>query len=112
MMKSLVNHWHEASALLGAAVAVCAILFVEDPVQKCLFAAIVAMLLHFYEEFGFPGGLPAHGREGAAGKRRARLHEVALQQPELDVRQLDGASAALYRAAAAGGTVPGHELAR
>ena len=29
--------------------------------QKCLFAAIVAMLLHFYEEFGFPGGFPHMG---------------------------------------------------
>lgn len=60
-MKSLVNHRHEVSAFLGGAVAVCAILLVEDPVQKCLLAAIVAMLLHFYEEFGFPGGFPHMG---------------------------------------------------
>ena len=61
MLKNLVNHWHEVSAFLGGAVAVWAILLVEDPVQKCLLAAIVAMLLHFYEEFGFPGGFPHMG---------------------------------------------------
>ncbi len=61
MLKNLVNHWYEVSALLGGAVAVCAILFVVDPVQKCLFAAICAMLLHFYGEFGFPGGFPHMG---------------------------------------------------
>lgn len=32
-----------------------------DPTQRCFFAAIVAMLLHFYEEFGFPGGFPLMG---------------------------------------------------
>ncbi len=60
-MRNLVNHWHEVSAFLGGAVAVCAILFVGDPTQQCFFAAIVAMLLHFYEEFGFPGGFPLMG---------------------------------------------------
>ena len=61
MLRNLVNHWHEVSVFLCGTVAVCAILLVEDPVQKCLFAAICAMLLHFYEEFGFPGGFPLMG---------------------------------------------------
>lgn len=61
MLRKLVNHWHEVSVFLAAAVAVCAVLFVEDPVQKCLFAAVCAMLAHFYEEFGFPGGFPLMG---------------------------------------------------
>ncbi|ACV22878.1 hypothetical protein Shel_18620 [Slackia heliotrinireducens DSM 20476] len=66
-MKSLVNHWHEVSVFLAGAVAVCAILLVEDPVQKCLLAAIVAMLLHFFEEFGFPGGFPHMGVKALLG---------------------------------------------
>lgn len=71
MFRNLVNHWHEVSAFLGAAVAVCTILLVEEPVQKCLLAAIVAMLLHFYEEFGFPGGFPHMGVKVLLGSDEA-----------------------------------------
>ena len=61
MMKNLVNHWHEISVYLAGAVALCAIFLPVDPTQKCLLAAIAVLFLHFYEEFGFPGGFPLLG---------------------------------------------------
>ena len=61
MLRNMINRWYEVSAFLGGAVAVCSLLFASDPTQRCLLAAIVAMLLYFYEEFGFPGGFPLMG---------------------------------------------------
>ena len=56
-MRRIVNSWHNVS--LGLAVfAGLLVLFAEDTVQRILLASIAILFLHFFEEFGFPGGFP------------------------------------------------------
>lgn len=59
-MKNFVNNWQKISLGLGILFAVCSI-FVDDILQKLFVLAIAAYFLHFFEEFGFPGGFPAMG---------------------------------------------------
>ena len=57
-MKRLVNAWYNVSLVLAVVSAIIAIFFAEDTVQKILWASIAILFLHFFEEFGFPGGFP------------------------------------------------------
>ena len=60
-MKKVINIWHFISVYLAGFSALIAILAPVNPVQKCLLGAITFMLLHFFEEFGYPGGFPLLG---------------------------------------------------
>ena len=60
-MKKFVNNWAITSLLLGLVLAVIINFAAFDFTQKTLLALIVFLLLHFYEEFGFPGGFPYVG---------------------------------------------------
>ncbi len=60
-MKKLINIWHYVSVYLAGLTALIAIFAPVSPVQKCLLAAIVVLFLHFFEEFGYPGGFPLIG---------------------------------------------------
>lgn len=59
-MKNFVNNWQKISLLLGILIGVCSF-FVEDILQKLFLFSIAVYFLHFFEEFGFPGGFPAMG---------------------------------------------------
>lgn len=60
-MKKIVNNWHYISVFLAGAVALAAILVPMAAVTKLLLAAIAVLFLHFFEEFGWPGGFPWMG---------------------------------------------------
>ena len=60
-MKKLINNWHYVSVYLAGISALAAILGTDDITERLLLAAITMMFLHFFEEFGFPGGFPLMG---------------------------------------------------
>lgn len=60
-MKNFVNHWYTVSLILAIIILPIIIFAPLDFTQKILLALIVCILLHFFEEFGFPGGFPYLG---------------------------------------------------
>lgn len=60
-MKKLVNNWHNVSVFLAGATVLVAILVPMGAVSRLLLAAIAVLFLHFFEEFGWPGGFPYMG---------------------------------------------------
>ena len=60
-MKKFINHWHIVSVVLAAITALLAVIGPWDFTQRTILALIVCLFLHFYEEFGFPGGFPYIG---------------------------------------------------
>lgn len=66
-MKKLVNNWHYISVFLAGAVALVAILVPMADTSRLLLAANVVLLLHFFEEFGWPGGFPYMGMKVLMG---------------------------------------------
>lgn len=60
-IRHFINNWHFMSVYLAGLVALAAIFLPVNAVQQCLLAAIVILLLHFFEEFGYPGGFPLMG---------------------------------------------------
>ncbi|TWS94234.1 HXXEE domain-containing protein [Streptococcus sp. sy018] len=59
-MKKIVNNWHYLSVYLSG-ISALAFLFPLNTSQVCLVTAIIFLFLHFFEEFGFPGGFPLMG---------------------------------------------------
>ena len=60
-MKRFIQNWFNISVFIAGFVAMVAILFVDDALTKLQLAALVFILLHFFEEFGWPGGFPLMG---------------------------------------------------
>ncbi len=60
-MKKIVNIWHYISVYLAGLTALLAIFLPVNEVQKCLLASGCILFLHFFEEFGYPGGFPLLG---------------------------------------------------
>ena len=67
-MKKFVNHWHIISIFLAVATALLAVFGSWNFTQKIILALIVCLFLHFYEEFGFPGGFPYMGVKVLLGR--------------------------------------------
>ena len=66
-MRKIVNVWHYVSVYLAGLTALIAIFMPVTAVQKCLLASITVMFLHFFEEFGYPGGFPLMGMKVLMG---------------------------------------------
>ena len=60
-MKKFVNNWYNISVYLASATALFAILLPIGMVQKLLLTSVSILFLHFFEEFGWPGGFPYMG---------------------------------------------------
>lgn len=60
-MKKIINNWHNISVFLAGAFALVAILVPMGTVNRLLLAAYAVLFLHFFEEFGWPGGFPLVG---------------------------------------------------
>lgn len=60
-LKKIINNWHYISVYLAGLSALIALFLPIDTVQKCLLASITILFLHFFEEFGYPGGFPLLG---------------------------------------------------
>ena len=60
-IKKFVNNWYNISVGLAAVSALIAIFGVDDVTTKLLWGSIAVLFLHFFEEFGFPGGFPLMG---------------------------------------------------
>lgn len=60
-MRKIINNWHYVS--IGLALVFACIFLIGDwnATQKYLLASSVFLCLHFFEEFGFPGGFPYMG---------------------------------------------------
>ena len=67
-MKKFVNNWQNISVLFALIAAIAAFV-VDDLVTKLLLASIAVLFLHFFEEFGFPGGFPWMGVKVLLGSR-------------------------------------------
>ena len=67
-MKKFVNNWHNISVYLAGITAVLAILLPVSMVQRLLLASVSILFLHFFEEFGWPGGFPYMGVKVLLGK--------------------------------------------
>ena len=67
-MKKFVNHWHIISVFLAVVTALVLVFGSWNFTQKIILALIVCLFLHFYEEFGFPGGFPYMGVKVLLGK--------------------------------------------
>lgn len=55
-MKTIVNNWHNISIGLAIIFAAFAFLNTGDAHQFYLLASASVLCLHFFEEFGYPGG--------------------------------------------------------
>ena len=60
-MKRFVQNWYNISVYIAAFVALAAIQWVDDALLKLQLAAVAFIFLHFFEEFGWPGGFPLMG---------------------------------------------------
>ena len=60
-MKKIVNNWYYISVYLAGVVMVLAVLLPVGMVSKLILASIALLYLHFFEEFGWPGGFPYLG---------------------------------------------------
>lgn len=60
-MRRIVNSWHIVSLGLAVLTGLLAVFATEETVQRILLASIAILFLHFFEEFGFPGGFPLMG---------------------------------------------------
>lgn len=76
-MKKLINIWHYISVYLAGLTALIALFMPVTEVQKCLLASIAILFLHFFEEFGYPGGFPLMGMK------------VMMGSDEMDYRKWD-----------------------
>lgn len=66
-MKKIINNWHNISVFCAGAFALVAILAPMATVTKLLLAANAVLFLHFFEEFGWPGGFPLVGMKVLMG---------------------------------------------
>ena len=59
-MKFYVRHWYSLNLIIGSVLLVLLILFWTsiEIVQKLVLVNLVALLVHQFEEYGFPGGEP------------------------------------------------------
>ncbi len=67
-MKKIVNNWYVISVYLAGFTSLTAVFLTDDPLKRVLLASTTMMLLHFYEEFGVPGGFPIMGVRVMLGK--------------------------------------------
>ena len=65
--KFIVNYWHFISVFLAGFVGMYAILFTDDTLLRLQLTSLMFILLHFFEEFGFPGGFPLMGMKVLMG---------------------------------------------
>ena len=63
----LINNWHYWSVYLAGASALVALFLVEDLTSRLLWMSVSVLFLHFFEEFGFPGGFPWMGMKVMMG---------------------------------------------
>lgn len=59
--KGLLNNWHNISAFLAGLLAVVLTVGNWDARQRMLLGSAAIIFLHFFEEFGFPGGFAPMG---------------------------------------------------
>ena len=60
-MKKIVNNWYNISVYLAGLFALLAVLLPVGIVPKLLLLSSSILALHFFEEFGWPGGFPYMG---------------------------------------------------
>lgn len=68
-IRRIINNWYNVSVLLAVVSAFVAVFVVADIVQRLLWVSIAILFLHFFEEFGFPGGFPLMGVKVLLGSR-------------------------------------------
>lgn len=61
MLRRFVYSWYKISAYAAGVVAVVLAMGEWSLVQRMVFASMAVLFLHFYEEFGCPGGFPRMG---------------------------------------------------
>jgi hypothetical protein len=57
------RHWYDVGLAVALAVLVCGVLVQLSTLQQILLLSFVVLLLHEFEEYGWPGGLPAFMNE-------------------------------------------------
>lgn len=67
-MKKVINNWYIISVVLAILTVFIIIFGNWNFTQMIILGLIVCLFLHFYEEFGFPGGFPYMGVKVLLGK--------------------------------------------
>lgn len=67
-MKKAINNWHWISLFLAGFTLIIILLGHWNFTQTIILSLIVCLFLHFFEEFGFPGGFPYMGVKVLLGK--------------------------------------------
>ena len=67
-MKTIINNWHNISVYLAGATMLLTVLLPVGVVTRLILASIALLFLHFFEEFGWPGGFPYMGVKVLLGK--------------------------------------------
>ena len=57
-MKGIINNWHNISVYVAGAIFLIVAFFVDNQLQMVLLLSAAVLFLHFFEEFGWPGGFP------------------------------------------------------
>jgi hypothetical protein len=57
------RHWYDVGLAVALAVLVCGVLVQLSTIQQILLLSFVVLLLHEFEEYGWPGGLPTFMNE-------------------------------------------------
>lgn len=60
-IKKFINNWYNISVGLAVISALIALFVVDDITTKLLWGSISILFMHFFEEFGVPGGFPLMG---------------------------------------------------
>ena len=66
-MKRIINNWYNISVYISVAIFLIVAFFVTDSLQKVLLLSAAVLFLHFFEEFGWPGGFPYLGMKVMMG---------------------------------------------
>jgi hypothetical protein len=67
-MKRLINHWYELAIYITAGAAMILAFGAWTFEQRCLLLSLCLLHVHFFEEFGFPGGFVWGGLKVENGK--------------------------------------------
>lgn len=68
-IQKIVNNWYNVSVGLALVSLLVAVFIADDIIPRLLWLSIAILFLHFFEEFGFPGGFPWMGVKVLLGSR-------------------------------------------
>lgn len=78
MKKKIIKNWYNIAVFVAGAVGLTACLGNWDLRMRTLLLGLMFIHLHFFEEFGFPGGFPWQGEQVELGVKECKPEEWDL----------------------------------